>query len=257
MPKASRVGHLRFTFNDTQTPYVLLEATRASVVGSADVTNLTYPVGTIAVDPAAQEICGANPERQDDILGPNPAPSFHGYFCARFDVPFASWGTITNGTQHAGEDAREGVMLSGYASFEPNTKTIDVRVGVSFISVDQARRNIEKEIPDGTGLESTARNTRGEWKEKLDRVQIENADDDTLTVFYTGLFHALQVCHVAWADCLTIELVHAYSILTNKVKTENIIQAMTILFIQANHIPVIPSGYVLTFRNESWDRRLL
>ncbi|KAI0260975.1 glycosyl hydrolase family 92-domain-containing protein [Gloeopeniophorella convolvens] len=188
----SRVGHLRFTFADTQVPYVFIEATRASIMGSADPTNVTYPSGSIAIDPATREITGSNPERQDFIIGPNPAEKFSGYFVARFDVPFSAFGSTQNGTTRAGERIRNGTVLGGYASFANGTKTVNMRIGVSFISIEQARRNLEREVPDGTSLEQTAKRTRGEWAEKLDRVQVEGGSQDQLETFYTALFHTLQ-----------------------------------------------------------------
>ncbi|KAI9455755.1 glycosyl hydrolase family 92-domain-containing protein [Lactarius psammicola] len=188
----SRVGHLRFTFSGTHAPYVLLEATRASVLGSSDPSNVTYPSGTIAIDPTAREITGSNPERQDFIIGPNRASGFRGYFVARFDAPFVAFGTAQNGTMRASETARDGTMLGGYAVFPQDIRTVDVRIGVSFISVEQARRNLEKEIPDGTTLEQTARVTRAEWAEKLDRVQVQGGSRGQLETFYTALFHTLQ-----------------------------------------------------------------
>jgi len=191
---ASRVGHLRFTFEGTQTtPYVFLEATRASVVGSSDPSNVTHPSGTVAVDPAAREISGSNPERQDGIIGPNRAERFSGYFVARFDAPFVAFGTAQNAAVREGETAREGVVLGAYAAFPKDRRTVDVRIGVSFISVEQARRNLDKEIPDGTTLEQTARKTRAAWAEKLDRVQVRGGTQERLGTFYTALFHTLQV----------------------------------------------------------------
>ena len=161
-------------------------------MGSSDPTNVTYPSGSIAINPATGEISGSNPERQDFIIGPNPAERFSGYFVARFDTPFVSFGTVQNGTVRAGETARDGKMLGGYAIFRRDTRTVNVRIGVSFISVEQARRNLEKEIPDGTRLEQTARRTRTEWAEKLDRVQVEGGSQEQLETFYTALFHTLQ-----------------------------------------------------------------
>ncbi|KAH9029473.1 glycosyl hydrolase family 92-domain-containing protein [Lactarius hengduanensis] len=188
----SRVGHLRFTFSGTHAPYVFLEATRASVMGSSDPSNVTYPSGTIAIDPAAREITGSNPERQDFIIGPNRAEGFSGYFVARFDAPFVAFGTAQNSTVRASETARDGTMLGGYAVFPQDIRTVDVRIGVSFISVEQARRNLEKEIPDGTTLEQTAKTTRAKWAEKLDRVQVQGGSREQLETFYTALFHTLQ-----------------------------------------------------------------
>ncbi|KAI0333360.1 glycoside hydrolase family 92 protein [Cubamyces sp. BRFM 1775] len=188
----SRVGHLRFTFEGTAAPYVLVEATRAFVLGSNDPTNVTYPHGSIHIDHSRREITGHNPERQDFIIGPNPASNFAGYFCARFDVPFDSFGVAQNGsiTEHA--TGGQGALLSGFARFAQGTKRVDVRVGVSFISVDQARKNLDNEIPDGTTLEQTAEKTRTEWAEKLDRVKVEGADQEKSEIFYTGIFHTLQ-----------------------------------------------------------------
>ncbi|KAG5219976.1 glycoside hydrolase family protein [Salix suchowensis] len=168
-------------FQSTQAPYVLLEASRASVMGSADPNNVTYPLGSIYIDPEAKEITGTNAERQDFIIDPvsTPARGFKGYFCARFDRPFLSWGVIQNGT-------------ASFATFDPNDTTINVRVGVSFISIEQARRNLDNEIPDGTALEDTAMTTRAAWAEKMDRIQLEGATEDEKVIFYTGFYHTLQ-----------------------------------------------------------------
>ena len=155
---------------------------------------LTYPNGTLTIDPAAREVSGSNPERQNFIVDPNRATTvWSAYFVARFDQDFASYGTVQNGTLNEGAASGEGGLLSGFVRFKEGTKTVNVRVGVSFISVEQARANLEKEIPDGTDLERTAYRTREAWAEKLDRIQIEGASEDQLETFYTGVFHTLQV----------------------------------------------------------------
>ncbi|KAI0693475.1 glycoside hydrolase family 92 protein [Cytidiella melzeri] len=190
----SRVGHLQFTFSDTERPYVLIEASRASVMGSADPTNVTFPLGSVDIVPSRHEITGYNKERQDFIIGPNPAPGFAGYFCARFSEPFEEWGTANNsdGRVFAGDTQREGTQVSGYVRFQPSVRVVEVRIGVSFISVDQARANLDAEIPDGTTLTDTATGVRQAWVEKLDRIKIEGASDDAQKVFYTAVFHSLQ-----------------------------------------------------------------
>ncbi|KAK7001649.1 glycoside hydrolase family 92 protein [Favolaschia claudopus] len=191
----SRVGHLRFTFPTEQSAYVLLEATRPTPITYIP-TNITYPLGSIAVDPARREITGSNSERQDWIITPTSiaqnASNFKGYFCARFDTPFAKFGVIQNGSEIAGEKTGKGSLLSAYARFPVGTGKVNVRVGVSFISVDQARRNLDAEIANGVALEETARRTRTAWAEKLDRIQLEGASEADKEVFYTAFFHTLQ-----------------------------------------------------------------
>ena len=203
---ASRVGHLRFTFSNTNTPYVLLGATHASIIGSADVSNITLPQGTISIDPSAREITGSNPERQDFIIQPisTPATKWSGYFCARFDTDFEGYGVANNGTHGDGVKEGKGSILSGYVKFGSKTKVVNVRVGVSFISVDQARKNLDAEIPDGTSLEEIAKKTRTEWAEKLDRIQISGATTAEKQTFYTGFFHTLQVSILAPFDIRSV-----------------------------------------------------
>ncbi len=192
---ASRVGHLRFTFTETQAPYVLIEASRASVMGSADTSNLTFPLGSVEIDEQARQLTGHNAERQDFIIGPNPAPGFAGFFCVRFSEPFVSWGVVSNadGELSKGLKRASGKQLSGYVTFDERIAVLDVRVGVSFISTQQACSNVDAEIPDGTSLEETAQKTRAEWAEKLDRIQVEGASPEDKTMFYTAVFHTLQV----------------------------------------------------------------
>ena len=188
-------------------PYVLLEATRAYVLGSADPSNITSPIGSITISPSAREISGRNPERQDHIIGPNAAPSFAGYFVARFDTDFISWGTANSGIIHADEHVRNDTSLSGYAIFPLQTKVVNVRIGVSFISVDQARINLDTEIPDGVSLETTAYNTRKAWAEKLDRIQLQGATEENKTTFYTAFYHTLQVNFASFAHKMHLTIV--------------------------------------------------
>ncbi len=65
------------------------------------------------------------------------------------------------------------------------------------MSVEQARRNLDLEVPDSQTFEATVEKVKSAWLEKLGRISIEgfnrtDADHDPRAVFYTGLFHALQ-----------------------------------------------------------------
>ena len=70
---ASRVGHLRYTFDATNVakPYFVVQASRESVLLSADNTesrdpsNVTYPLGSITIDLDRKEVYGWNDERQE------------------------------------------------------------------------------------------------------------------------------------------------------------------------------------------------
>ena len=89
-----------------------------------------------------------------------------------------------------------GSELSAYVQFAAGScASVGVRVGVSYISYDQARVNLDSEIPDGVTLEDTARAVEQQWADKLNLINITNASEDEAAIFYTAMYHALQVCN--------------------------------------------------------------
>ncbi|EIW72522.1 hypothetical protein TREMEDRAFT_26302 [Tremella mesenterica DSM 1558] len=201
MSATSRVGHLRFTFDawGDSLPHVVVRASRASVLMSGDNVmsrsphNVSYPEGWVNIDAKRKEIYGWNDERQDHILVGDelPATNFKGYFVARFSQPFRDVGISYDGKLQPGETQGQGKILAGYATFNHDVKVVDVRIGVSFISIDQARRNLDLEIPDGQTLEVTSKLTRTAWADKLDRLMVTGATPHNLTVLYTSFAHTL------------------------------------------------------------------
>ena len=120
-----------------------------------------------------------------------PATSFKGYFVARFSKPFNDVGTSNHGKLAPGRTDGSGEDLAAYVTFNGNTVEVEVRVGVSFISIEQARRNLDLETPNGQSLEETSRLTRQTWSDKLDLLSVEGATPHNLTVLYTSFAHAL------------------------------------------------------------------
>ncbi|MFE7470508.1 GH92 family glycosyl hydrolase [Streptomyces sp. NPDC057575] len=180
MTATSRVGLLRTTYPQGVDTHFVVQATRAGVTGN------------VHVDPAAREVTGYNPDRQDGNLGPFRAPNFKGYFVARFDTGFDSYGTATGATLHEGQSARTDGDVSAYVRFPAGTRTVQVRIATSFISLQQARANLAAEAPDDQSFEKTAGKTRTRWNQKLDQVRLRGATADQWALFYTSMYHALQ-----------------------------------------------------------------
>ncbi|MDI2130100.1 GH92 family glycosyl hydrolase [Yinghuangia seranimata] len=176
----SRVGVMRMTYPGGAGANFVVQGTRSGVTGQ------------VHVDPARREISGYNPDRQDANLGPFKAPGFKGYFVARFDTAFAGLGTATGATQADGQADRTDQEVSAYVRFPADATTVTVRIATSFISVDQARANLDAEVPDGTGFDAVVAATKAAWADKLDRVRISGGAPDQLATFYTAMYHALQ-----------------------------------------------------------------
>ncbi|KAI3332559.1 glycoside hydrolase family 92 protein [Ustulina deusta] len=194
MSSLAHTSHLRLDYEDecsgvlggtSASRYVFIQATRKNWTGH------------IEINPKAQEISGSNPQRQDYRLGPDKPVTFRGYFVSRFSEPFVSYGTTSGRNISEGNRNSSGENLGAYVRFNPETIRVEVRTGISFVSVDQARKNLDIEMPNGAAFEDTVGQAKATWLEKLGRVTIEgvnNTDEehDQRTIWYTGLFHALQ-----------------------------------------------------------------
>lgn len=67
---------------------------------------------------------------------------------------------------------------------------IEVAMGVSFVSIENARENLEKE-QHGQHFDAIRNEARTRWNEDLGRILVEGGTKDQKTVFYTALYHAL------------------------------------------------------------------
>lgn len=67
---------------------------------------------------------------------------------------------------------------------------VEVRMGVSFVSTENARENLDKEQLSFTFDELRAA-AHDRWNEDLGRIRVKGGTEEQRKVFYTGLYHAL------------------------------------------------------------------
>ena len=70
-------------------------------------------------------------------------------------------------------------------------KVLEFRYGVSFISVEQAKKNLQREIP-GWGLERVKEEARAQWNDALGRIAVEGGTPEQRRVFYTALYRCME-----------------------------------------------------------------
>ena len=71
--------------------------------------------------------------------------------------------------------------------FGKKAETVRMRVGISYVSAEQAERNLRAEIAD-FDLERLAAGARDAWSGTLRQIEVEGGTDDERTVFYTALW---------------------------------------------------------------------
>lgn len=70
-------------------------------------------------------------------------------------------------------------------------KVLEFRYGISFISVEQARKNLRKEIA-GWNFEKVKAQAREAWNRTLGQVQVKGGTPDQKRVFYTALYRCYE-----------------------------------------------------------------
>ena len=172
MTATARCAYLRFTFPANSSSLVVVEASRPGVAGFVN------------VDATTHEITGYNPDRMDSNLGPFKLPNFKGYFVVQFRKAFDGSGRYPEQPDAASATGAYVKLAAGKG------EVIEARVGTSFLSIEQARKNLEAEIPEWS-FEKVRSTLRDEWNKKLSQAAIEGATDDQRRIFYSALYHAM------------------------------------------------------------------
>lgn len=87
--------------------------------------------------------------------------------------------------QHFAEDENEALVLN-FASNQVN-----IRYGISFISVDQAKKNLRREI-NTYSVDEIAGIGRDVWNEALGKITIDGGSEDDKAIFYTSLYRVYE-----------------------------------------------------------------
>lgn len=81
--------------------------------------------------------------------------------------------------------------IGAYWSYLQDGQQIEVSIGVSFVSVENARLNLDTEQPAGTTFDALRQAAHDQWQKALSTIEIEGGTPDERTVFYTALYHTL------------------------------------------------------------------
>lgn len=166
---AERCAFYRFSGADA----LLVDA--ASFLGMDTIPNKREAqqyVASMVTAKGKKEICGYTTVRG----GWNNGDAYTVYFCLRSDRPFKAivdedeWGNPTD---------------DRYLIARLSDRRADIKVGISYVSVDQARRNI---LPHGFDARRTA--LRKQWDGMLGKVPYHGTDKEK-RMFFTALYHTL------------------------------------------------------------------
>ncbi len=112
------------------------------------------------------------------------------FFSARFDMDFSSYG-IWNGKEYTeNQQSGSGDQLIAVISF--NKPIVIVKIGISYVSIENARLNLEKEAV-GRSFEEIVEQAKQSWEQKLSLIKIKGGTNEDQKIFYSALYRSFQM----------------------------------------------------------------
>jgi predicted alpha-1,2-mannosidase len=173
----SRTGLLSFAYPAGSTAQVLVKS-GASLGGNSAASVTVDGNDEVSGSATANGLCGMG--------------SYTVYFDIQFSQPFTAHGTWQGKTVTAGSASASGRGSGAYLTFDTSSSTtVRAKVGMSYVGVDGARKNMASEI-HGWNPAPVQQQTRAAWRKALSTVQVGGGSTANLTTFYTALYHSLQ-----------------------------------------------------------------
>ncbi|MDR1337249.1 MAG: GH92 family glycosyl hydrolase [Tannerella sp.] len=203
-----RAGILRFTYPESRTSRIQIDLARR--VGGTS----TWQTVRLLDGHTVTGRMECTPEGGGWGNG-DGKPRYTVYYCARFSKPLKNTGVwsaaipdsqvrrreevVSDAYQQmvaASEIIRnvkeyEGKHLGFFSEFETSAgEQVLMKAGISFVSEEGARKNLEAEIP-GWDFDGVCRQARSLWDEALGKITVTGGTEAQRTVFYTALYHTM------------------------------------------------------------------
>ncbi|WPO79331.1 GH92 family glycosyl hydrolase [Flavobacterium sp. KACC 22761] len=139
----------------------------------------------------------------------SPEDAYPVYFVAKFSKPANNYGVWKKTRKYEGVEAQwmgyngktrimkntiktvVGDSIGTYFSYQFDKKeTVEVKIGVSYVSIENARENLEKETGNKS-FDSIYKETYEEWNKELSKILVEGGSYQDKVIFYTALYHTL------------------------------------------------------------------
>lgn len=113
------------------------------------------------------------------------------YFYAEFSKPFNSYTLFKDDAPVSRIDQLEGSNIKAALNFTTkNSESILVKVGISAVDFEGAKRNLQAEIPH-FNFDTTLKEARTKWQKELSKIIVEGGTETQKEIFYTALYHTL------------------------------------------------------------------
>ncbi|MBK1884053.1 GH92 family glycosyl hydrolase [Luteolibacter pohnpeiensis] len=121
--------------------------------------------------------------------------NFANHFVIVFDQPFTAYGTWDDFSTKAGETEISGGHCGGYLKFDVKAgEPITCKVASSFISLDQAKLNLKREIGDAD-FDTVKQKADATWNETFAKIKVEGGTEEEQRTFYSAFYRSVIFPH--------------------------------------------------------------
>jgi predicted alpha-1,2-mannosidase len=179
LTSTTRVGFHRYTFPAANESYILLDL--GTVLGpSGTVKAVVKKISNTEIQGYA--VMDKTTRRPKELMV---------FFNIQLDTPFENMQACKEekllGTVSEFEGSKGGIYLKFNTEKE---KKVLMKVGISYVSEEQARLNSQTELPHWD-FDKVVKESADEWNSQLSRIEIEGGTLEQQRRFYTDLWHAL------------------------------------------------------------------
>ena len=184
LTSTQRVGYTRYTFPQTEEAHLLFDIghkqgeSSTIIEAYAELINDTTVIGSIETYPEYAKFC-------------DPGKHVRMYFYTTMNRAPKAYGSFIDNVQTPNERITRGTNNGLYMTFNlTNNETLLTKTGLSFTSIDNAKRNLEAEAT-GKTFDQVRQEADGAWNKMLNHIVVEGENENDKKKFYTGLYHAL------------------------------------------------------------------
>ena len=139
-----------------------------------------------------------------------PAEAYPVFFVAQFSKPANEYGVWKKSTKTEGAESEWMKGYNGKAQIKKGFRqevvgdsigtymryrfevptSVEMRVGISYVSIENARENLKKETGD-LSFDAILKKTQQDWNAHLAKIEVEGDSQENKIKFYTALYHTL------------------------------------------------------------------
>ncbi|MDQ6903180.1 MAG: GH92 family glycosyl hydrolase, partial [Bacteroidota bacterium] len=109
------------------------------------------------------------------------------YFYAELSKPLSSSGTWQNETITSDSKSGKGEKIGLYVSYPSQIKTLEIKIGISSKSIDEARSFITREV-GSLSFDQIKNKAKDRWNNELNLIKIKGGTEKQRSIFYTTLY---------------------------------------------------------------------